>query len=297
METLPPIDLKERQVFNGVEVSLGIAPILHTFSVLSTQRIRPTWDLFLINMETLIRDRRDDQLRPEQIADGVLQDCNVLAQYIAAYCRVTTPHFKTAPILCFYFAHYEKIPKAYLRTKLPKGTEERWHIRDIMIRKLYKDPFPAQVEDLQVVFMNEDRAGSWPHRDLLKDLYQLRIANSSGAMHYRKVLMVSHIPLDFNLYKSFSQFTILESYTGNLKQIKQLGKKVFKDDSIPFNKYTLLALGDKWYLESPLTPQAKKQLKEKARFEHWTLLPDSTILEKLVKSGICKDSWLTAPDL
>lgn len=300
MGALQHIDRDKKQVYNGLEVSLGIAPILATLSNLSKLRSCPAWNLYLINVETIIRDRKDDQSTIAQRAKATLQDCTVLAQYIAAYSRVAlNNNHKVQPVLCFYLPHYEKIPKPYLKEKLPKGTEERWKVRDEVLKLLKSQSYQTQYEDVQVMYLEVGATGRWPHKDLLDDLNKQLIYGKDkfDSIKYRKVLMVSHVPLDFHLYKVFQEFTVLESYTGNLKQFKQFGKKVFSDESMPFNKYTHLLLGDKWYLSTLVNNATKKQLKERAASSRWTLIPEADVLDTLLKMHPVTDSLYLKPEI
>ena len=292
-DTLPQIDIGKPQVFNGLEVSYGIAPILHTLSDMSNRSMRPKWDLFLINVETLIRDRKELQGPIEQIARAVITDCTVLAQYIAMYCQMTLPpNGVNKALVCFYLPHYENLPKQYLRTKFPKGTEERWPIRDKVGQIVTKEGYETSFEDTSVVFDVIGVKGQWPHRDLVRD-----ISTVKKGIQYSKVLLVSHVPSDFHMYRTFNDFTILESYTGALKNKQQLGKKVFQNDVIPFNKYTHLLFGDKWYIGGLLDSKGKREMKQRAEKEHWAIINDKFILESVVKTKSVIPDLLIKPDL
>lgn len=282
-----------QQVFNGVEVSFGIAPILSTFSNLSGQFKKPYWNLFLINVETIIRDCKNKGT-DKTIAQDTLTDCTVLAQYIAAYCRLSVPqNLKERPVICFYLPHYENMPKLYLRDKFPKGTEERWQVRDEIEAILAKDGFPTSFEGTQVLFEVVGKKGEWPHRELISDL-----CHHIDSVRYRKVLMISHVPLDFHLYRIFGKnFSILESYTGAIKVQKQFGKKVFNNDVVPFSKYTHLLYGDKYYLKSLIPIKVKKQITELATKEHWSILPDKSVLQSLIKLNPVKSDLYIKPDI
>ena len=290
---LQRIEPDRPQVFQGVEVSYGIAPILSTFSDLSRHPRRPDWSLYLINVETIIRDRKSDTKSNEDIAKAVLTDCMVLAQYIAAYNHLTIVRkSQQMPIICFYLPHYENLPKAYLRDKLPAGTTRRWEIRDEVEKLLAKDGYQDHFEETKVIFDIVGKTGGWPHRDLLKDLIK-----AQEGLRFSKVLMVSHVPLDFHLYRTFSDFTILESYTGALKQQKQFGKKVFGDEVWPFNKYLHLLLGDKWYIKQMVPADIKKKMKAAAASEHWSIIPDKSVLESLVKLSVSHADRFIKPDI
>lgn len=276
---------------NQIEVSPGIAPILKTLNDMSSGFNRPLWSLFLINVETLIRDRKNPDEDNKAMAQGVIKDMITLCQFISAYCRYTLPpQMKAEPMLCFYFPIYSEIPAVYKRDKFPKGTENFWAIRDLILKHFEKHTWQTQYDDLEALL--EVAHGPWPHRNLLNDL----IAHKDR-LRFRKTLMVSHVPLDFHLYRVFKDFTILESYTGNLKTIKQFGKKVFDDEAIPFNKYTHLVLGDKWYLKCHLDRKSKKELKQLAVAEHWALMPDISVAESLIKHKTVPKELILNPEI
>lgn len=268
-------------VYEGLQVSYGVAPILNTFSTLSKQFSRPKWNLYLINAETVIRNRKEDNLPPEALGREVLNDMQVLAQYISAYNRNNSSFFDNKkPHIFFYFPHYETaIPKKYLRDKFPKGTETRWRVRDAIENIIANESMNSAIDSTNISYaVVGSNKNPWPHKDLQHDiLHQI-----DGAQFY-KTLMISHVPLDFHLYRTFSDFSVLESYTGVFKQKQDFGKKVFGDESLPFNKYMHLVLGDKWYIDSIADLKVKKLIKERAKKEHWNLLPDKSVLANLLK--------------
>lgn len=292
-ERLPTILQGGTQVYNGIEVSYGIAPVLNTFANLSQQFKKPYWNLFLINVETIIRDCKNSGSE-EGIAKITLRDCTVLAQYIANYARLSKPAgLKEHPVIVFYLGHYENIPRIYLREKFPAGTEVRWGIRDEIEEILKNEGFAAGFEDAEIVFTVVGSKGGWPHKELAKDL-----SSRIEMLRYRKVLMISHVPLDFHLYRLFSKgFNILESYTGAIKSPNQFGQKVFNNDVIPFTKYTHLLYGDKYYLKSLITTKQKRELREVATREHWSILPEKSVLQSLVRLRPVQTELFIKPDI
>ena len=293
-ERLPYIAPDKPSVYEDLQVSYGVAPILSTFSNLSTKSTRPLWSLYMINVETLIRNRKEDMRHPEHVAKLVLSDMQVLAHYIAAYNALVQVQAltKRVPIICFYFGHYENLPKAYIREKFPKGTEERWIVRDVLEKIIQKEPQQNTVEDTSIVYALAGLKGTWPHKDVVEDL-----AKITDGLQFRKMLMISHVPIDFHVYRTFQEFNLLESYTGTIKNIKMLGPKVFKDDNIPFNKYTHLLLGDKWYMKSLIDRKQHNRVKEKATKEHWALIPDKAVLASIIQMSIVPSDLLIKPNI
>lgn len=292
-ERLPTIRQGGTQVYNGIEVSYGIAPVLNTFANLSQQFKKPYWNLFLINVETIIRDCKNSGT-DKSAARMTLTDCTVLAQYIANYARLSRPAgLKERPVVVFYLGHYENIPPMYLREKFPTGTEERWRVRDEIEEILKQEGFATGFEDAEIVFTIVGLKGGWPHKELARDL-----STKIEMLRYRKVLMISHVPSDFHLYRVFSKgFNILESYTGAIKVPNQFGKKVFNNDVIPFTKYTHLLYGDKYYLKSLITAKQKRELREIATREHWSILPEKVILQSLVRLRPVQSELFIKPDI
>ena len=109
MSMLQPINPEQPNVFNGIEVSYGIAPILGAISDISRKHTRIAWELYIINIETLIRDRRDNASTPEQTARNVVTDCTVLAQYIATYNNLSrSPTTKFNPVIYFIINNFSQ---------------------------------------------------------------------------------------------------------------------------------------------------------------------------------------------
>ena len=281
------------QLYNGMVVSYGIIPILNAFAGLAHTKDRIPWTLYLVNVETLIRDRKDKIMIDSKMVDDVITDMTVMSQYIDSYNSMVIPkNSNVRALICFYMNHYECLPPEHMRDKLPKGTEDRWRIRNLVENKLKEGTFSTTYEDTDILFfISKDKVG-YPHKELASDL----LKQFSG-IQYRKTLMISHVPLDFHLYRIFNEFTILESYTGALKTQKALGKKVFQDESIPFNKYTHLLLGDKWYLKQLVDNKTKKLIKEKAEKESWRVLPDKAILKSLIDMNIASYNQFVKPDI
>lgn len=275
---LQPINPDNPQMFNGIQVSFGIAPILGAISNISRERNRPRWGLYLINIETLIRDRKDNVSDTTAIVNGVITDCEVMSQYISTYNQIVNPTSRQRPLICFYMPHYENITKTYLRDKFPKDTDKRWEIRELITKAVWERGFQNSYDNTDVVFSIADSNHKWPHKQMVQELGKVY-----ENIFMRNTLLVSHVPIDFHLYRVFSEFTLLESYTGTFKKHKQFGKKVFGDPEIPFNKYTHLLLGDKWYIKQQVEPKIKKAIKEKATSENWNMLPDKAILKSLVE--------------
>ena len=73
-----------------------------------------------------------------------------------------------------------------------------------------------------------------------------------------RILLITHCPFDYFLLDRYPVEIVL-SHTGKIITKKDLGMKVFKDDSIPFNRTTYKLFGDKDFLK-PLCRNKPKAL-------------------------------------
>lgn len=293
MSELHEVDPRDDKVWGGIEVSMGISSILSTLAKLSNQPRKPAWTLYLINVSTIIRNRinglkvNDKEEDPVKVAKETISDCTILAQYIAAYSRLAIPpQFNQNVVVCFYLPDYTHIPKEYLRDKLKPHTAWIFKVQDHVKDIIRKEKWTSSYENTDVIFCAINGA-QWPHKSLFSDLQRFK-----KDIAYHKCLLVSHVPLDFHLYRQFKDFTLLESFTGNLRIPKQFGHKVWKEDFIPFNKYTHLTIGDSVYIRDQLDRKQKKIFKETAKMQHWNLLPDKQVLEAIIRLGIIPNPHL-----
>lgn len=104
-----------------------------------------------------------------------------------------------------------------------------------------------------------------------------------------KVAILTHHPHNLLWSSSFSQLTLLESYTGTLKQKHQWNSKlkgIKEKDAIPFNALTLQVIGDK-ELFAGESRIIVKELKKLAEVANWTKV---TTREKTVNDIRTKGS-------
>jgi hypothetical protein len=274
---LPQTSQQEQE---GPTIGFGLAPILKTLESTANNRSASVWNLFLINIETIIRNRgsigKDNYITPEEI----MNDCNLLTQYISAYVRDSDRTQRQKAIVAFYSTHYESMPSIYLKEKFPKGTEERWALRDAFEKYLDRNYKGMSYDNLDVHFGICEKGG-WPYQSLFKDLSKL-----DRSIKFRNVAMISHVPGDFLIYKNFAKFSLLESFTGGVKSVKEFGEKVFGDPELPFTKHVYMLFGDKVYIKGILDNKDKRRAKEIAKTQHWRLTTDRNILESILQNKL-----------
>ena len=101
----------------------------------------------------------------------------------------------------------------------------------------------------------------------------------------RKIYLISHSPIDFHICEKLKSVNILESYTGKTIDISRLGMKVFKQESIPFNQFTHVMLGDKEQFISPMSRSEKKRFIQLSVDDRWNLKTKYQIEGSIKRNG------------
>lgn len=92
-------------------------------------------------------------------------------------------------------------------------------------------------------------------------------------------LIITHRVYDLLSLFQFSKLSLLESHTGRIKERHEWGSKLGpKDDSIPFNIFTLQVFGDRNVDFTPISIKYRRVLVELAKTKRWTSL---TGIEKI----------------
>lgn len=86
-------------------------------------------------------------------------------------------------------------------------------------------------------------------------------------------LMITHSPVDLLSFNRFDELTLLESHTGKLKKRAVWGSKLgIKDETMPFNEFTMTVFGDQSTHLSPLPIKYRRVITELAKKNRWTPL-------------------------
>jgi hypothetical protein len=83
-------------------------------------------------------------------------------------------------------------------------------------------------------------------------------------------LILTHSALDLLSVARFDELALLESHTGKIKPRSQWGTKLgVKDETIPFNAFTLQVFGDGSTLFTPLSIKYRRAILEVAKKDRW----------------------------
>ena len=78
-------------------------------------------------------------------------------------------------------------------------------------------------------------------------------------------------------------YRLFETYTGKLKDYKDLGHKVFKVPYVPFNKYTHVLFGDSIHIKPMVVRNTKKAFLDLAFRDKWPILGDERIKSSITQ--------------
>lgn len=276
--------------------SYGLAPVLNTLIDSVSGRLKPKWNLFLVNVETIIRNSQATyrDASSDTIAEYALRDSKLLAKYLIEVAQDCNQDKRVKPVICFYSAHYENIGPTYLKEKLPAGTVERWNAKDIY-EKRWPLVWDIRSDDVDILFsVQEKTTRKWISKAVIEDINSF---TRKTLCQYRNCVMISHIPVDYHVMRRVNEFVLLESYTGKIKQPSDLSNKLFDSPWVPFNKYTHVLFGDKYLLKALAVPKVRKELKKRAEFEQWKRLPDTAVLGAIARMQFIPTELLTAPEV
>lgn len=255
-----------------MSVSKGTEAILGLFQDMATSR-KNNVDVVIINVATVIRNSCEKGILD---SDAINSDMTALTTTASELLSRST---KNTGVVLFYLPDYKSIGNIYLKQQLPKASQQMLANCD-QFRPTYKKAYFNSVVNNVKIFHCTVGGQKWPVAELLEDL-----GSTAGTPDALNVIMVSHMPVDWHIYKKVADFKLAESYTGKEKTIREVSNKVFGNESVPFNKYTHMTLGDK-YLLNGVGIKEKRMVFEKASANQWNLMPEAKIHTDILHMGI-----------
>lgn len=258
--------------FDGV-YSLGTSVALSTIlGVLSVPDVQ--YNILLINIETLIRNAFDVNNNIKKQAMLVKSEYDNLIAEIANVVNTNSyiEQFTIIPYLSIY------------KKTLPKIS---WK-QDTAKRSLMGTIVNKTIVDFQKIQMQQTNKVTIDPLIYIGPMLITKVLRTK--LHKvatdKRILMLSHIPLDFHIFKFYKKSHIVESFTGNLINVdpKTLGHKVFGLDTVPFVEGTHPFFGDKYLVRNVMNRKDKKQVLELAEKRMWHLKSTYTIQSDIEKS-------------
>ena len=281
---VPSIDIDSGTLDNGATISHGSAAILAKLSEISTQRTRPIFEHYLINIAMIIRNCISSfkTEKPKDILELIRIEMAMYNLYISQYCRPDTDKQITVDI-AYYFPSYATVPMEYLKT-LTKSELTTNTIQKAIHKHFFKNSERYENVRLHTFTVGDRRL---PHIELMKELKQI-----DPTTEFRRTVMISHMPVDYHYSTLVPKYTLLRSHTAEFVTREKFGKMVFKYD-LPFNRYTHLLYGDSKLIKAVLSTAQKKKIADIAEQKKWKYKSESAIHSYIVQTALVPSSYLS----
>lgn len=233
-----------------------------------------------VNIGTLIRNHISHvaDIAPANMYVKVSTEIQALTSDVLSMMRFANIQ---NPAVYFYWHGYTaSIPQALIR----KPSKAREQVNNAIGHiAAYRGSLSDVVKTLgRSVSLNitNGGVGQLPHKVIMRDIIRLTTD--------KRLMMLSHCPLDYHVINRRVTLRILESYTGKIGGKRRISEKLFNHTNIPFCGITHQLLGDKEQLKSPLSRKESKLLKDTAIADNWSLRPISDVLSAVKKLGFAQ---------
>lgn len=235
------------------------------------------WDTTIINAATILRNNIDKYSTNRSAVEGFNKDIGALV--FAIYEHQLKSLSIDNPYFIIYVPNYSKIPKILLR-ELPTNEQKIDNALNLLSTQIKnkKDGDLDVINNLPIYSILAGGKFSYPYMDVYRKINQANmVLKDLRKISTRRYMFISHIAFDFYLFKHLKDVRLLESFTGNIKREKDLSKKLFDDEGIPFNKYTHVLFGDKTRIRPIVKNSKKKEYIELAHRTRWDLKTEEQI--------------------
>ena len=251
--------------------SLGTQKLIDHITDWYGSRSKPIWDTTIINIATIVRNNIDKNKNNFDIISQVYKDLRNLSS--AIYYYLDSLKEVDFPYILLYIPDYSRLPEL-VRKKLSPNEERIMEICSLMEKDIQnkKDGDMITMLSMPIYLIQAGHSREFPY----KQIYQKINSINNSTKEIKKVLtrrymLISHIAIDYYLFNLIRDIKLLESYTGNIKQQRDLGYKLFKEESIPFNQYTHSLFGDSTRVKPLASKKKRDELVELAKRTKWFL--------------------------
>lgn len=214
------------------EVSYGTLGIINSFVKMSQYPAR--WDVFLINVGTIVRNCLSKDLSNEEVRDMTTTDIATMIEYIGIYLRsekASVVVYTANQRLTVPLGH--RRPTSKTRSRIEGITTAIADDNGFPNGKLVRMPFD-KAENLDVYSYSRPMR---PTHRYLTEILKYHLSST-------RVALLSSDAIDFLTVNAVKGVDIVSSHTGQVLTATDLGKKVFKTDKIPFHTASLKLFGD-----------------------------------------------------
>lgn len=266
--------------------SVGFNNILGLFVKTAQKVTRPLTGGFVINGLTVFRNvfHPDDTMKT--IVPKWEKDIHLFVSYFQSYLsyvnRGNAPKAPTPVII--YLPDYKKIPP--LNRRVHTGNTAAMMTLYAAFLKEYSHPaepvFTNPFIDQWLIPVGG--SSQLPHQDLNKWLDWYITKHDSSLKADRRLLMISHLLIDFHMAIRKPSLQVLESYTAEIIPPPDFRFKLDKSGVLPFNAVTHLVFGDKTLIAPQIKPHMAKMLRERATTERWMTKAPSSVKDAIQKA-------------
>ena len=233
------------------EVSYGTLGIMNSLVLMVNDPIR--FDLFVINVQTIVRNCLSVSKDDRKVVDQVNKDFENLLAAIDAYAGSTPTN-----VMVYMSNSRTMVPEKYRRT----ATNTRSRIESVLDKISGGYGYTTGVVD-KIERPEYQALNIIATANTMRQPYRY-VPEILSNVQYTKGLLLSHCPIDFIMLSLHKRIKLMESHTGRIIDTADIGKKIFKEE-IPFYQTTLRLFGDKDNI-TPLIrnkPKALKQINNK----------------------------------
>lgn len=253
--------------------SVGTGPILAKLSELASSQNRPIWDTVLINLFTILRNNYHKSKSIQQIKKDTMGDVDLLLIYLERYMELDNAVISDPKVVVYIPAYF--IPNVYIKKFSPIYIEQM-RIFNILIKDM-KD-YAYKIGELGVHLKLCGNREELPHLQLYRYLNTV-----DKTMKYKRHLIITHIPVDLHISKNILNFSLLESFTANIKDKIYFNKKVFGTDVIPFYGCFHLLFGDKIHFKKSLTKKQADIVLTAGKNRRWLYMSEEFVVKDLLE--------------
>ena len=258
---------KTEESLEEYRYSIGNTPVMDTLLKVFNEQTN-TIDTVAMNLSTLLRNTHLSDMSTSEWVQLTYKEILDMTSELAQIMETSIPN----PKILLYFIDYRDIIPDVLERPV---TGTRALIIDGMtklIPMINDAGFSKPGESDEIINLKYG-----PRRGNPADLHRMirRLGNK------KRTCLITHLPLDYHIYRYLKHVRYVSSYTGAVSTVKDLGKKMFGSDDIPFNRHTHALLGDRVSFKSTLSTKLKREVLEIAKHDRWRLMPESGILRSM----------------
>ena len=233
---MPPVEMIYNPLIAGLEerMSYGSLGLLECIANRMNDSVNVKKNCLLINAATVVRNCYDKSKSDAEILEAVSFDFSQIRHYFEEY--VVEP----SVVLVYFEPGVTKLIPEFARKK---ETQPRLDIDRLTVAVVKSENLdPNRLAPIghfgNVRYYGYFSLGKFAYHDLT------RIVRTSEFPKPLKAWLFSHCPIDYFFLDEYSTTEIIMSHTGKVIGKKDLPDKVFKDETIPFNKTTYKIFGD-----------------------------------------------------